>query len=578
MAARFPLTGQTGQQQMSLARAFSPRGGGPLRGPKSDEVLAQQSMPGWLWGSPHRVAAEQTPIIRDVSPLRFHGVRNGPAVRGEGALQPLREGSPFQRDASPQLRKLPLQQLPTVHQASQVSRCLRDAPMGLPVECEGPLVHESSQESQRTRRATSPVRTEPNRLQSTLLRPTLQCRGDVALQAMGCEATPVGTSSSGASMQPPLQQTTRQAQHELTNSSSFQIRVPGLPREGKLGLVLRGTSIIAVNTSWAAQLGFAPGQRLLAINGSPVSDYQDLSRVISFCLAAGPATFDLGVPQPASVGTPPASSFHQSTLTKVQLPSHAFQQTPLLCPPAAAVRNSSPTRRPSLPNPDEMLQQVLSAATAGACLPLPRSDMQRQQCKSMPRAFSPTRQEPQDLVPQSISDPNSCVSSMVIPRAHTGSTSIEPSSMTFSACSAKGNAEVGGLGLSSFVATSLPTPTGEATQTTPTLNRGARLLAGAAADCLPNVGSMEDPTGDLPSSSTEVPNKERWRFALASPSEAGLAGKATGQHNKALDAQLEVARMAEQAHQDGWLPEQAQQHVAWMAEQTTLDGPLEAAI
>ena len=175
----------------------------------------------------------------------------------------------------------------------------------------------------------------------------------------------------------------------------------------------------------------------------------------------------------------------------------------------------------------------------------------------MPRAFSPTRQEPQDLVPQSISDPNSCVS------------------MTFSACSAKGNAEVGGLGLSSFVATSLPTPTGEATQTTPTLNRGARLLAGAAADCLPNVGSMEDPTGDLPSSSTEVPNEACWRYAPTSSSEAG---KATGQHNKALDAQLEVARMAEQAHQDGWLPEQAQQHVAWMAEQTTLDGPLEAAI
>jgi len=646
MAARFQVTGQSGQQCLSLARATSPRGGGPIRGQKSDEALVQQCMPGWLWGNPHGVAAEQAPVGRDVSPVRLNGVPNDLAMCGEGALQPQREGSPFQRHALPRRRELPLQQLPKVHQA-----CLRDVSMGLPVECEGPLVHEHTRGLQRTQRETSPVRTEPGRLQSTLFRPILPCRGDVALQAMGCEATPVGTSSSAASgrmrtnigndchtcaLQPPLQRTTRQPKHELTKLSSFQIQVSRLSREGKLGLVLRGTSIVAVNTTWAAQLGFAPGQELLAINGSPVTNYQDLSRVISSCLATGPAIFDLVVSQPtpllmqaeaatprlsAALGvvTPPASNFHQSALANVQRP-HAFPQTPLLRSPAAAARNFSPTphveresrqqqtfmrggmagaelraadtsssgivnqQKPSLPSPDEMLQQVLSAATAGVCLPLPRSDLQRQQCKATPRAFSPTGQDAHNLVVQPMSDMfvvdrqmstnNSCVSSTVVPPAHVGSGSIEQSSVALSATSGLCSADVGGLGLSSYVVTSLQTPTGEATQTTLSLNTGARLLAGAAADCLPNVCSMEDPTGDLPLSSTEVPNEACWRYAPTSLSEAG---KATGQHNKALDAQLEVARMAEQAHQDGWLPEQAQQHVAWMAEQTKLVGRLEAA-
>jgi len=286
--------------------------------------------------------------------------------------------------------------------------------------------------------------------------------------------------------------------------------------------------------------------------------------------------------------------------------------------------------KPSLPSPDEMLQQVLSAA-AGVCLPLPRSDMQRQQCNAMPRASSPTRREPWNPVLQPVSDPfvadlemsqgwvpprkdrvgvyectttaaprpqamqgghdftsellqptsGSCVSSTAVPPAHVGSASIEQSSVALSATSAKCSADVGGLGLSSYAATSLPTPTGEATQTTSLLSSGARLLAGAAADCLPNVGSMEVPTGDLPSLSTQVPSEACWRFALTSPGEAGLAklpaGKATDQGSNALDAQLEVARMAEQAHRDGWLPEQAQQHVAWMAQQTMRGGPLEAA-
>jgi hypothetical protein len=172
---------------------------------------------------------------------------------------------------------------------------------------------------------------------------------------------------------------------------------------------------------------------------------------------------------------------------------------------------------------------------------------------------------------------NSCVSSTVVPPAHVGSASIEQSSVAFSATSAKCSADVGGLGLSSYAATSLPTPTGEAAQTPSLLSSEARLLAGAVADCLPNVGSMEVPTGDLRLLSTEVPSEACWRFAPTSPSEAGLANLPAGKATDALDAQLEVARMAEQAHRDGWLPEQAQQHVAWMAQQTMLGGPLEAA-
>lgn len=331
---------------------------------------------------------------------------------------------------------------------------------------------------------------------------------------------------------------------------------------------------------------------------------------------------------------------------------------------AAVVRDSSPTRRlesgsdrqqafmrggtadvesltpvnqhkPSLPNPDQMLQQVLSAA-AGVCLSsLPRSDVQRQQCHAMPRAFSPARQEQQDPVVQPFSNmfvaptkmstltngllpskkdgagacesvnmalprpdamqgscdltsellqptSNSCFSSTVVPPTHVGSVSMEESSVALSDISAKCSTDMGGSGLPSYVMTSVPTPTREATQPAPLLCSGAQLLAGPAADCLPNIGSMEYPISDLPSFSTEVPSQACRHIAWNSPSEPGLAhlpaDETTDGGTESLDAQLEVARMAQQAHRDGWLPQQAQQHVAWMAQQSIHGNPVEAGM
>lgn len=725
--------GQPGQQRSSLAElmqqresgtlhAFPVHRGGTICPPESTEASARHCMPGLLHGNPLSLAARHKSSGRDVSPVRLQGVLTGPAMLGEVALHPGRDMSPFQRQTSP--RREPLfQQLPKGHQRLHIPRGWQDTSLGLP------LARESSvrEESQQIQRDTSPVRQEPNKLQSTLTCPSMPCRGDVALQAMSCEPTPVGTSQSATAsaasggvldlsrtkissdylkcaVQPLLQQTTRPAQHDLTKLSSLKIQVPGLPREGKLGLVLRGTSIVAVNTPLAAQLGFAPGYRLLAINGSSVSESQDLSRVISACLAAGPAIFDLVVSQPTflpnqsevaaphqisalpgvhrtSGAIPEVASFAAVSSSVSAFPqrcrehspsSRNVRQTSPLRSQATAGRDSSPTRRfepdsrqqpvfmqgriagveawaadmnhsagvihrkPSLPSPDEMLEQVLSDA-AGVCLPsFPRSDLQHQKCGLKSRASSPTRQQlPRDLAGQPLSDlfaatnmsalacgfmskkeavgasecmktsalrpeavqgnhdftsellqptSNSGISSTVAPSAPVGSASIEQSSVAFSASSAKCSAEIGGLGFSSCVASNLPASTGAPTPTraTPLLSSGARLLAGGAADCLPNVGLTDNPTGDLTALNTAVPSKACWQVALTPPSEAGLAylpaGEAADQGNKAFDAQLEVARMAEQAHRDGWLPEQAQQHVAWMAEQTMLGMPLEAAM
>lgn len=121
-----------------------------------------------------------------------------------------------------------------------------------------------------------------------------------------------------------------------------KINVPQLSKDSRLGLMLRGTTIVGLNNLRVSQLGFAVGQRVLAVNGVPCSTTEELSATIANQLAAGPAVFDVWSPPRQEAAARAISPMRQAASTRAISPVR--QGVTTACRPSSPLRAASPLR------------------------------------------------------------------------------------------------------------------------------------------------------------------------------------------------------------------------------------------
>jgi len=96
--------------------------------------------------------------------------------------------------------------------------------------------------------------------------------------------------------EPPFARSPAAAVAAAGGGCTLKIMVPQLPKESRLGLMLKGTIIVRLNNPMVAQLGFAVGQRVLTVNGVPISNTEELSLAIANQCTVGPAVFEVWCP------------------------------------------------------------------------------------------------------------------------------------------------------------------------------------------------------------------------------------------------------------------------------------------